>query len=153
MQQNLKLTFISTLLSTLALPILAFAQTSSSSTASTTPNTTGTTTQSTCMQLALDKRENALISGHDAYNGAVKAAIAKRLTDLKSSWDLSDKKLRIEKRLLTYKNFKTEMQSATTLLRTTKNISWKTYQADAKVCGIKGTGELPTPFTSLNNSL
>ncbi len=133
-------------------PLSTFAQ--ATTTASTTATSTGaTSTQILCMQNALDKRENALITGHDTYNTGVKAALTNRLTGLKASWGLADRKLRIEKRLATYKAFRTEMQAANTVLRNTKNSSWKNFQADAKVCGIKGTGESPTIISSSNISL
>lgn len=130
-------------------PLATFAQATS-----TNPTTaSATSTQITCMQNALEKRENALISAHDTYGAAVKTALTNRLTGLKSSWTMSEKKDRITKREATYKSFRTEMQAANSTLRNVKNTAWKTFQADAKVCGIKGTGENPSIISTANISL
>lgn len=125
------------------------------STASTTPvviTPTATSTQVICMQNALEKRENALIASHDTYSTAVKTALQNRLSGLKSSWEL-DRKARIAKREATYKAFRLEMQTANNNLRTTKNTTWKTFQTDAKNCGVKSTGESASMISTMNVSL
>ena len=80
----------------------AFADTSSTTVATSTIPT-ATSTQITCIQNALEKRENALITGVDVYNTSVKTALTNRLAGLKSAWAMLDKKTRIEKRLSVYK--------------------------------------------------
>lgn len=112
-----------------------------------------TSTQVTCMQNALEKRENTLISAHDTYSAAVKTALTNRLSGLKASWEISEKKARTEKRETTYKAFKTEIQFAHTTLRTAKNSAWKIFQTEAKACGVKGTGENPSVISTANISL
>ncbi len=131
----------------LFVPAMSFAQATSTST------TTVTNTQITCMQNALEKRENALISAHDTYAAAVKTALTNRLSGLKSSWEMTEKKDRITKRETTYKSFRTEIQAANTALRNIKNTSWKTFQTEAKACGMKGTGENPSIINTANISL
>ncbi len=130
-------------------PIATFAQ--ETSTIATT--TSATSTQITCMQNSLEKRENALISAHDTYGVAVKTALTNRLAGLKSSWTMIEKKDRVAKREATYKAFRTEMQAANTALRNVKNTAWKTFQADSKACGVKGTGENPSIISTANISL
>lgn len=128
--------------------VATFAQ---STTTSTTTPSTGT--EANCMTIALEKRENALITANDTYSEAVKLALQTRLNNLKSSWAQSDRKIRIEKRLAAYKTFKNDLQAANNVLRNSKSAIWKTYQNDAKVCGIKGTGEAPTTIPNWNISL
>lgn len=130
-----------------------FAQTATSTGTGTTTPIVASTTQVTCIQNALDKRENSLITAHDTYNTAVKTAITNRLTSLKSAWAQTDKKAKVERRVAAYKAFRTEMQTATTALRNTKNTSWKNFQSDARACGVKATGESASMFTTTNNSL
>jgi hypothetical protein len=99
------------------------------------------------MQNALEKRENALITAHDAFAASVKTAIQNRLTGLKASWEL-DRKARITKREATYKAFRTEMQTAHTAIRNTKNSTWKVYQADAQ--GLRSACNGRVGFYDLN---
>lgn len=140
------------LLATLLLaPVMAFAQTGTS-TATTTPVVTGTTTPATttqviCIQNALEKRENALITGHDAFNSAVKTALQNRLTGLKAAYAMTDKKARQEKRNSTHKAFKTESQTAHTAMKTVRQGAWKAFDTDMRACGLRGHGEAPHTVT------
>lgn len=145
MRFTLKKVLISGLL---ALPLIGVAQT-------TTPATTtpAVLTDIACISAALDKRESALITAEDTYNDAVKLALQNRLSNLKSSWNQPDRTSRIEKRLQAYKTFRTDLQNANSNLRTSKTSIWKTYQTEAKSCGIKGTGESPTTIQNWNISL
>jgi hypothetical protein len=133
------------------LPLLASAQ--ATTTTGTTTDTTSTSTQVNCMQTALEKRETSLMTASDVYASSTKAALTNRLNNLKISLAQTDKKIRIEKRLLAYKTFKTEINSANAVLRNSRNSAWKTYEADAKVCGVKGTGESPSIFINASISL
>jgi hypothetical protein len=140
-----------TLLAVLAIvPTGAFAQTASTTSATTT---TATSTQITCMQNALEKREMSLITTHDVYASSTKAALTNRMYSLKASWGESDRKVRISKREAAYKAFRMEMQAANNVLRTAKNSAWRTFQVDAKACGVKATGELPSNISGSNTSL
>ncbi len=140
----MKKIFLATLL---LAPIAAFAQTGTT-TATTTPVVTGTTTPATttqvaCIGNALDKRENALITGHDAFNTAIKTALQNRLANLKDAWAQTDKKVKQTKKVTAWKTFKTETQSAHTAMKTVRQGAWKTFDADMKACGVKGHGEGP----------
>lgn len=136
------------LLATLLLaPIAAFAQTSTS-TATTTPVVTGTTTPATttqvmCIQNALEKRENALITGHDAFNTAIKTALQNRLANLKDAWAQTDKKIKQTKKTAAWKTFRNETQAAHTGMKTARQGAWRTFDADMKACGVRGHGEAP----------
>lgn len=131
-------------------PALTFAQ-SATGTAATT--TQATSTQVSCIQSALDKRENSLITAVDTFNGSIKAALTKRLAGLKDAWAQTDKSVRMSKRNEAYKAYRTDVQAANTALRTTKNASWKTFDTDMKACGVRGHGETPSQIISNNLSL
>lgn len=142
------------LLATLLLaPIAAFAQTGNviggeTSTATTTPVVTGTTTPATttqvmCIGNALEKRENALITGHDAFNTAIKNALQKRLTNLKDAWAQTDRKMKQDKKNAAWRTFKTEAQSAHTAMKTVRQSAWRTFDAEMRACGVRGHGEQP----------
>lgn len=141
------------IVTSLLAPAFVFAQ----STGTSTPVTTGTglaSTTVTCVQTALDKRENAIIGGHDAYNTAVKTALTKRLESLKTAWAQTDRKSRNEKKNEAYKTFKSDVQTANTALRVIRNGAWKTFETEAKACGVKGgTGETPSMVGGANITL
>jgi hypothetical protein len=130
-------------------PVATFAQ----ATSTTATSTSATSTQITCMQNAVEKRETSLITAHDTYAAAVKTALTNRMNALKLVWAQVDKQSRMSKREQAYKAFRTEMQTANSVLRTTKNTSWKNFQTDAKACGVKGTGETPSIISTANISL
>lgn len=133
-------------------PLFVFAQISG--TVTTQKDTSLATTTVSCVQTALEKRENALISGHDSYNTAVKTALTKRLENLKTAWALPERKDRAEKRQSAYKTFKSDMQTANLAMKTARNTAWRTYETDAKACGVKGgTGESPAIVGGANITL
>lgn len=146
----MKKTFATLILLT---PLLAFAQSgTSTSTKPVLKDQTIASTTVACVQTALEKRENALIAAHDSQNTAVKTALTKRMTTLKDAWAQPDRASRVAKRQEAYKVFRTEVQTANTAMKTARNTAWKTYETEAKACGIKGgTGEAPS-FISLPNS-
>lgn len=136
----------------LSAPVLAFAQTGAVN-GTTTVVTTASSTQVECVNVSLDKRENALIAGHDAFGGAIKIALQKRLANLKDAWSQTDKKVKQAKRLEAWKTYKTDAQAANSALRTARNTAWKTFDTDMKACGVRGHGESPSFVSSPNTAL
>ena len=128
-------------------PVAAFAQTGTTTATTTTvvtgTTTTATTTQVMCVGSALEKRENALIAGHDFFAGSVKAALQKRLAGLKDAWAQTDKKMKQEKQRTTWKAFRTDTQAAHTAMKTVRQGAWKTFDTDMRACGVRGHGEGP----------
>ncbi len=128
-------------------PVMSFAQTGTTTATSTTvvtgTTTAATTTQVMCVSAALEKRENALIGGHDVFAGAVKAALQKRLAGLKDAWSQTDKKVKQEKQRTTWKTFRTDTQAAHTAMKTVRQSAWKAYDTDMRACGVRGHGEGP----------
>jgi hypothetical protein len=135
----------------LTAPAFAFAQ--SSGTATTTQaTTTATSTQVICIQNALEKRENALIAGHDAFASAIKTALTNRLTGLKDAWAQTDRSVRQTKRQAAYKAFRTESQSANSTMRSVRVGAWKTFDTEMRACGVRGHGETPQNISYPNSS-
>lgn len=106
-----------------------------------------------CVQAAVEKRENALIAGHDTFNTSIKAALEARKVALKDAWSAADKATRQSKKNTAYKNFKTSTQSAHTSLRGVRNTAWSAFTTEMKACGVKDHGErsqsVAVPATSL----
>jgi predicted outer membrane protein len=125
--------------SLLLVPYFVNAQSATGTTATTTPPRV----DSNCASTAVEKRENALITAHDAFNTAVKTALTNRMTALKDAWSQTDKKVRQEKRQAGYKAFRTEIQAANSAMKTARNSAWKSFDTDMKACGVKGHGEIP----------
>jgi hypothetical protein len=111
------------------------------------------TTTILCVQTALEKRENALIAGHDAFNVSIKAALVKRLAGLKDAWAQQTLALRQDKRQATWKIFKADGQNAHNAMRLVKTNTWKTFDTDMQTCGVKGHGEYPQNISSQNSSI
>ena len=132
-------------------PVLAFAQTSGTTTIPVVTN--ASSTQVDCIKASLDKRENALIAGHDVFAASIKSALQKRLENLKAAWSETDRKVRIAKRLEVWKTYRTDAQVAHTALRSVRNSAWKAFDSDMKACGVKGHGESPAYISSPNTAL
>lgn len=134
------------LASLLLAPIATFAQTGGTATTTGTgvnATSSATSTQVICIGNALDKRENALITGHDVYAASIKTALQNRLIGLKAAWASPDRKSRQEKKNATYKAFRNEAQAAHTAMKTVRLNAWKTFDTDMKACGVRGHGETP----------
>jgi hypothetical protein len=91
----------------------------------------------TCVQTALDKRENSIMTAHDAFNTAIKNALSTRLTSLKASYTEPTQTLRKTKRQQATTAFKTATQAAHTNMRTARVSAWNTFNTDMKACGVK----------------
>jgi len=107
-----------------ALPTAAFAQTATTTT-STPPFGGGLTAeQLACVKTAVEKRENSLIATLDSFYASMKAAFETRKTELLAAWTITK----------TVKESKKTHQSA-------RKEAWKTFEQEAKSCGIPATGE------------
>lgn len=135
------------------LPIISLAQNGTTTTSTTTSPVATTTTQVACIHAALEKRENALINGHDSFNTAIKSALTKRLADLKDAWIQTDKKARQGKRQVTHKAFRLDTQTAHNNMRTLRISAWRAFDTDMKSCGVRGHGETPQLISTPTSSL
>jgi hypothetical protein len=120
-----------------------------SSTASTTPLIINTT----CVNTALDKRENALIAGHDALNVSVKTALQTRLTNLKAAWAKTTPAERQIARKVAYDTFNVSVKAAHQTIKTFRINTWNTFNVEMAACGVIGHGERAQNFEHKNFGL
>ena len=94
-----------------------------------------------CMQNAVAKRDNAMITSLDTYQAALKASLSKRRDGLVNAWKIEDKK----DRTLAIKNiwvtFGKERIAERYDYYKARVASWTTYRADRKACGSKAAAE------------
>lgn len=112
-----------------AMPALAYGGSSSDS----------SSTDLSCMQSAVEKRDNAIIDAWDDLHDDMTAALTERRDDLKSAWGLSDKKERRAAIKAAWKAFKAARKDAHKAFGAARKDAWKTFKTDAKAC--KGSGE------------
>jgi hypothetical protein len=105
-----------------------------------------------CINPAVDKRENALIAGHDTMNTGVKAALTARGTSLKAAYALDTQAKRKQARNASWEQFRTSVQAAHTAMRAVRSSAWNTFNADMKACGVSQSEKpmtIPLPAASL----
>ncbi len=95
-----------------------------------------------CIQTAIDKRENSLISGHDALNNMTKNALETRKSSLKSAWAIENGIDRRNKRYEVYKTFKANIQTAHANMRSVRKLAWDNFEKEMIACGVPNHGEL-----------
>lgn len=91
-----------------------------------------------CMGTAVDKRESTLITGLDAYNAAVKSALAARRDALKAAWAMTDVGARKDALKKIWHDFNGTQKNQSKLFKTVKKDSWKMFHDERKLCGGKG---------------
>lgn len=94
-----------------------------------------------CIQSAIGKRDTAIITALDTYYGAVKAALTTRENALKSAWakpTASEQKAALKS---AWQAYKSSIKTARFNFKMAKQQAWKTYNADAKLCKVPGSGE------------
>ena len=91
-----------------------------------------------CMQSAVDKRDNALVSAVDKYFTSVKAALAARRDALKAAWALTDAKASRKARNDAWDLYRKSVKTARRLLAQDKSAAWKQFKTDSKTCHANG---------------
>lgn len=86
----------------------------------------------TCMQTAVDTREDAVATAFKGFNDDVVAGLAARKTGLHDAWGLSDKVARQSAVKSAWKTWKTSKKSAHTELKTARKAAWDTFKTTAK---------------------
>jgi hypothetical protein len=121
--------------------------------ASSTATTTPVIINITCVNTALDKREDALIAGHDALNVSVKTALQTRLTNLKAAWAKTTPAERQIARKVAYDTFNVSVKTAHQTMKTVRINTWNTFNVDMAACGVVGHGERAQNFEHKNFGL
>ncbi|MEK6951413.1 MAG: hypothetical protein AABX29_00190 [Nanoarchaeota archaeon] len=94
-----------------------------------------------CMQNAVVKRDNAVISAIDIYAGAARKSIETRRDALKTAWTIADKHERKEALRTAWENDKNTRNTARRAFKKSKNGAWETFRTERKVCKDKGDSD------------
>ncbi|MFM2381362.1 MAG: hypothetical protein RLZZ76_129 [Candidatus Parcubacteria bacterium] len=87
----------------------------------------------TCMQTAVDTREDAVSAAFTGFNEDVMKALAARKTALHDAWGMSDKVERQKAIKTSWTAWKTAKKSAHTDLKTDRKKAWETFKTTAKI--------------------
>ena len=90
-----------------------------------------------CIQNAIDMRDNAVIAGLDVQSVSVKSAIQARITALKGAWTQSGKKARRDALKTAWDANRKAVKSARESFKTARKAAWDKFNADRKACGLK----------------
>lgn len=87
-----------------------------------------------CVQTAVEKRENAIISAFDTQSSVVKTALSARKDALKAAWAITDQKERHVAIKKAWSDFTVTAKKAKTQLRKDRDSAWETFRQDIKAC-------------------
>ena len=140
---------ISTTTSTVSSTTTTLETTTTSTTSSTTSTASSTTSTNPikkkvvaiaidvpCLQGALDKRDNALIAGLDAYHNTIKSALENRRETLKSAWAITKVLDRVKAVKSAWTAFNTTKSKATKAFASIKKSAWAQYNTARKTCHV-----------------
>ena len=125
---------IASLLLASALPALA------QTTANTTTKITAPKIDSACMQTAVGKRDEALVSDFGAYSSTITSLFQTREAALKAGWALTGKDRRTALNTA-WKASNTSQKQAMQTFRSAKKSDWNTFYTDRKACGAGAASE------------
>ena len=117
----------------LASPLFTSAQT----TVATSTAATLTQTKIVCAQTAVEKRDVAIIAGHNNFNTAITTALTARKDAVKSAFALKEKNAVKEARKTYNNTFSTSIKKAHTDMRTVRVNAWNAFKNEMKICGVE----------------
>ncbi len=88
----------------------------------------------TCIQTALEKRENAIIAAYNKKTAAIKAALEQRKIALKEAWGKPTVRERVLARVKAWQAFKTAQYKANKTYQTESKAAWQQFYKDRKAC-------------------
>jgi predicted lipoprotein with Yx(FWY)xxD motif len=94
-----------------------------------------TAEQRTCMVTALTKRDNAVLSALDTYQGAWKTALTARRDALSKAWALENRDERMKASREAWSLFKNSHKTAQRSFHDGRETAWETFKTDRKACG------------------
>lgn len=94
-----------------------------------------------CVQTAIDSRDNAIIAGLDVYYPTAKTALQTRQAGLKAAWAQTDQKTRKEAVKTVWEMYKDSVKSARTVMKGAQKTAWTKFEADRKTCNPKAAGD------------
>lgn len=92
-----------------------------------------------CMQSAIDARDNAIIAAWDVQYPAIKTALQTRQAALKAAWMQTDQKTRREATKVAWGAYKNSAKSARAAMKASHKAAWTKFEADKKACSPKAT--------------
>lgn len=112
----------------LAVAVPAFAQTTSTKTPA------KKTIDSACMQNAVGKRDDAIVTAIGSYSSAATSALQARRDALKAGWALTGKDRRTALKTA-WSNFAKAQKQARQTLKSAQKSAWSVFYTDRKACG------------------
>lgn len=94
-----------------------------------------------CMQTAVGKRDNAVISAVGKFSASSTAALTARRDALKTAWTKTDKKERKDALKTAWKTYLLEARRARKDLNRAKYDAWRQYNLDRKACRVSGSSD------------
>lgn len=90
-----------------------------------------------CMQNAVEKRDNAIITAWDNFYNAAKTALQARKDALKTAWANTDRKARRAATKSAWNNYRAAIQKARHDFHAARRAAWQQFYTDRKACGPK----------------
>jgi hypothetical protein len=86
----------------------------------------------TCMQTAIDTREDAILDAFEEFNSDVEAGLAARKTALHDAWGMTDKVARQAAIKKAWTDWKAAKKSAHTDLKAARKSAWEKFKTTVK---------------------
>lgn len=97
---------------------------------------TASTINNTCVQTAVDAREQAVASAWTALNSSMTSALSARQTALHNAWGITDGPTRRAARAAAWSAFETASKNAISTFRTARNSAWSAFAKASSACGV-----------------
>lgn len=94
-----------------------------------------------CVQVAVDTREQAILTGLSAFTTSLQSAFGQRKTALYAAWGISDAAQRKATVKTAWMTFKQSKQTAQKTFRTARRTAWTNFKTAARKCGETSTDE------------
>lgn len=130
---------------TLAVTMPALAQDAASTPAPTPTPVVRPAADLACMQMAVEKRDNAIIAAVDDYHTNLRSALETRRDALKTAWGLADRKTRRQAIWTAWIAFKKSRLAAKKTFQLAKKTAWNQFNTDRKICGAGVRADDNTP--------
>lgn len=105
-----------------------------------------------CIQSAVEKRENALVVAIDAHSTTLKTALTTRGTDLKAAWGISNNKQRQAAINAAWSKYNRSAKTINENLRKARNQNWQMYELSRRKCGVQYQNEEGSKNTPRSSS-
>ena len=89
-----------------------------------------------CMQTAVEKRDNALITAVDNYHTALRAALVARRDALKAAWGMSDRTARRTAIHTAWRKFRSDRHMIRFELNKARRNAWQQFRTDRRACHV-----------------